>query len=161
MLKEFTNPGATRGSQHSHHSQPTGSSEFQRSCWDFTGVRKLAVLNSSDIYEVGAVIEHELKPHRKMQLPEIGKLSLEAINQHDATRRQKGIQIILDEPDNQNNLFQEPDSAGVFESSQKDRMATPPKTRNYEEAKLNIHQHTLGRPSFSDNTAGSKQRDKL
>ena len=87
-----------------------------------------------------------------MQLPEIGKLSIEA---KEEKRRIGGIRIILDTTDRQNNIFGEPDSA-VFEPSQNSRITTPPKARQLEETKLSLKQTVLGNQSFSDNTAGSK-----
>lgn len=44
----------------------------------------------------------------------------------------------------------------MFEQGSDEYMATPIKDIE-EEQKLSLHQNTLGRPSYSDNTAGSKR----
>jgi hypothetical protein len=73
ILREFSQPGVSRGSQNGQH----GNNETQR-VWDLSGVRKLADLHSSEIVEIDSVIAYELNPHKQMVLPEIGKLSLES-----------------------------------------------------------------------------------
>lgn len=74
-----------RGSQHRNN-------EVHR-CWDFHGIRKLADLHTTEIEEINKVIAYELNPHKQMELPEIGKLSLESQIPAKAVRKFGGTVI--------------------------------------------------------------------
>lgn len=76
-------------------------------------MRKLADLMTSEIDEVNAIIDYELNPDSQMKLPEIGKLSLES-QQPSVSRRFGGIQVILEDGDDQKNIFSTSD-ANIFD----------------------------------------------